>query len=868
MGRSFFERTILFVAALAARPEAMGVQAAAGHPGSTESDSLPKGFGRSADDPLWRTQPRATTNPMTTYDGNQPLGPVADFFETPGRSAQLHSNRGDTPAPRQNAPAPAPAPAPAAATSAPPPAATAPPAPSSATATGSGAVTFLQGRLTLAWQIGAPTPDRATFELSAATSGWVAIGFGAESMAHADVVIGWVEDATGRTVVGDFVSRSAQVVPVRDEEALEGASGREIDVISGKQTDGVTTLRFSRPLAATDVEGGGADAPITLVGEDAIIFAFGRGDDLLQHTAQDRGTARIRWASGEVVDAGGYDPRRLQLVHGISMIFSWLIAVPLGIVSVRMKRSRFRLIAHKALTIIGAASSLPVAISVIASVRTGEISAHSVIGFIVVTTTLVVMTLGHFLVAARETDNFRRIATFRALHMNLARGVTLLALSQIFVGLQRYGSPAWAYVAVALWLLLLLGIMLNILHRDRVRRTVNVAVDPTTGGRTVKVDRTAGGGRLNKANGKRGKFRFFGTRGRSAGAVQPLPAAASSGGNSNVAAGSAGVADNAWSAGVHLAFPQHPRMTREEVAQTAARGARLVIIGGLVLDVTRFTSVHPGGPRILELLAGRDVTDLFCGTKASEHGLHHGHSEAAWKIAQGLATAVIALDEEAAIGTGTAREDSLGSSAGHVGTAGDGGDTTSRRRGVRRGSVYRMRRSGSVSVPSSNNIIINKINTNNSDSARSASGRSGRDRTLLLSGSGGKQGSRRRPVRQRSGTWGGVRGRRAPSSDDSDTATTRSLHGDSQAAPDAAPSLDPDSHALNTPAPAKPMLAQRRGGHFHSDADRDRRSLPTKRATTEPQNFPMPAGAAVNASDRFGGSESGSEAAGFFTDYN
>ena len=65
-----------------------------------------------------------------------------------------------------------------------------------------------------------------------------------------------------------------------------------------------------------------------------------------------------------------------------------------------------------------------------------------------------------------------------------------------------------------------------------------------------------------------------------------------------------------------LAPPSPPSCLRfpinhEEVAEHNEEKDCWVIIGGSVLDVTRYISIHPGGKQAILNLAGEDATDIF-----------------------------------------------------------------------------------------------------------------------------------------------------------------------------------------------------------------------------------------------------------------
>lgn len=53
------------------------------------------------------------------------------------------------------------------------------------------------------------------------------------------------------------------------------------------------------------------------------------------------------------------------------------------------------------------------------------------------------------------------------------------------------------------------------------------------------------------------------------------------------------------------------KYTRKEVAKLGSDDYVIIIIDGLVYDVTSFLEEHPGGADILKSLAGRDASQQF-----------------------------------------------------------------------------------------------------------------------------------------------------------------------------------------------------------------------------------------------------------------
>lgn len=98
--------------------------------------------------------------------------------------------------------------------------------------------------VTLTWEY---TEDVVSFTMSAPSSGWVAVGFDASSaMLDGDIIIGFVLD--GELFISDqwgdgYTSHSA------DTEL-----GGSYDILSaeGSESDGVTSISFTRPISTSD----------------------------------------------------------------------------------------------------------------------------------------------------------------------------------------------------------------------------------------------------------------------------------------------------------------------------------------------------------------------------------------------------------------------------------------------------------------------------------------------------------------------------------------------------------------------------------------------------------------------------------------
>lgn len=120
--------------------------------------------------------------------------------------------------------------------------------------------------MTLAWRIAG---DNLEVELTGPTTGWIAVGFNpSRAMKDANILIGYVDG--GEAVMTDQFG-TTMIAHRRDDEI--GGSA-DATVVSGSETEGETTIRFTIPLDSGDEY----DQPLA-AGETArVILAYGPND--------------------------------------------------------------------------------------------------------------------------------------------------------------------------------------------------------------------------------------------------------------------------------------------------------------------------------------------------------------------------------------------------------------------------------------------------------------------------------------------------------------------------------------------------------------------------------------------------------------
>eukprot|EP01137_Pigoraptor_chileana_P037375 Opistho-2@34369 len=114
-------------------------------------------------------------------------------------------------------------------------------------------------------------------------TGWVGIGLGTKTMPKSDIILGYVEDGTGKVVIED---RYASDNALPDTDVSLGYAD-DITNINGSQISGVTVLIFSRLLKTGDP----LDYAIVEGTAAPVIFAFSTTDSLGYHGQDNRAIA-------------------------------------------------------------------------------------------------------------------------------------------------------------------------------------------------------------------------------------------------------------------------------------------------------------------------------------------------------------------------------------------------------------------------------------------------------------------------------------------------------------------------------------------------------------------------------------------------
>ena len=134
--------------------------------------------------------------------------------------------------------------------------------------------------------------DQVHMQLSAETTGWVAIGIDPENaMGGADIIMGAVKNGKVK-IVDHYADAKRGHSP---DERL-GGSNHVINP-EGSETDGVTTISFTLSVAAAEEW----DKPIHTDKMTRTMIAYGTGRDSFRATHRYRAVYDINFATGEAV---------------------------------------------------------------------------------------------------------------------------------------------------------------------------------------------------------------------------------------------------------------------------------------------------------------------------------------------------------------------------------------------------------------------------------------------------------------------------------------------------------------------------------------------------------------------------------------
>ena len=141
-------------------------------------------------------------------------------------------------------------------------------------------------KMTFAWKVDG---DKLAVKISAATEGWVGIGFNpSKEMKDANFILGYVKDDK-TTLVDEFGDSETSHSP---DDKLGGSS--DVTLVGGSENAGTTTIEFTIPLKSADKN----DPAIDGAGENTVLLAYGGGRDSFKTKHNYRTTLKVNLATG------------------------------------------------------------------------------------------------------------------------------------------------------------------------------------------------------------------------------------------------------------------------------------------------------------------------------------------------------------------------------------------------------------------------------------------------------------------------------------------------------------------------------------------------------------------------------------------
>ncbi len=281
----------------------------------------------------------------------------------------------------------------------------------------------------LSWRM---LPDAVEFEMSAPTSGWVAVGFEPGTvMDQADMVFGWVT-STGDVRVVDAFSTGV-FGPHPPDEELGGTS--DVRSVGGSEEGGRTVIRFTRPL----VTGDRFDKEIPQQGTLNLIWAYGEDDDFVSfHIAAGYGALEVDRGGAETTAGPSPVSALLLILHAGLMSLGFLCMITGLVIARYFRTKKWWLRMHRPIGIAGALMSGAGLIAgfLMVSLTSGQHIRilHSAFGLLAIALITGTPFLG--LAIFRKGGDKAR---YRIMHRWYGRSTLLLMFVTILLGLQRAG---------------------------------------------------------------------------------------------------------------------------------------------------------------------------------------------------------------------------------------------------------------------------------------------------------------------------------------------------------------------------------------------------------------------------------------------
>ena len=429
--------------------------------------------------------------------------------------------------------------------------------------------------LTFAWAVDLTNQEiNIELSLAVASTGWIGIGFEAELMRGADVVL--VHQPSVGTFQADdmHVPETGALAPVLDTES-------NIDNLrtSGSYIDGVLTVNFTRAFQTGDATDAVLDPSSP---EVQLIFAYGASPGAY-HGIGNRVAVSIDLFAGDtavVGGGGGLNMMGVYAVHGAIMILMWMVCTPLSIMVARYKRHwAYSMEIHQTLSQAGTIGVVSFAVSAFVASNSTQLSIHALIGLGVVVILMLQLILG-WSTRLLLVNSYKVSAIKKGKFWHKIVGIFLatLAIVNCFLGIQMlFGVDGWFLQLVCAGYLSALAAWAAYLELKKAKLSYKPA---------RKTKQKNGNGRVEPY--------LLDDVGRELSIAGAL-------------------------------MKNLPQMTFHQVTAKVSAGSLLIVINSKVYDIRQFINKHPGGRRTLEEFIGTDATSVFYGLVEDSH-THSAHA--------------------------------------------------------------------------------------------------------------------------------------------------------------------------------------------------------------------------------------------------
>ncbi len=145
-------------------------------------------------------------------------------------------------------------------------------------------------KMSFAWTV---SGDRLDVKLTAATTGWVGIGFNpTDGMQGGNYILGYVKD--GKVTLSDDFGDSS--MSHKADDKLGGTE--DATLVGGSEENGKTTIEFSIPLNSADAN----DGKIDVNADNVVVLAYGPDRDSFKVKHKVRKVLKVNLSTGSSVN--------------------------------------------------------------------------------------------------------------------------------------------------------------------------------------------------------------------------------------------------------------------------------------------------------------------------------------------------------------------------------------------------------------------------------------------------------------------------------------------------------------------------------------------------------------------------------------